>query len=78
MRTAKLAAAVTRAAQAGSDPVVVRFNKLEEFAKRFGYTLQVFGDEFYVRVPSGEIVAVCDTTEEIDEFFLTTHGKGAL
>lgn len=72
--------AVTMVAKLSATPVVIKFNKLLEFAKTKGFDIKVVEKEFWL-VSEGDHDKVffnCEKLEELNEWFIGVFGVDPL
>lgn len=65
----ELATITTLLAKMSADPVIVRYEKLRKFAESVNLRLDPAGEQFEIRDVRGRKLFVCDTTEELADWF---------
>jgi len=73
-REKQMAHLVTMSAKFNAHPTVVRFHKLNEYAKTKGLDIKPEGDEFYI-YKGHAVVHICDTTQELNVWFDAEYGE---
>ena len=77
-QAAVMADVVTAMVRMQSDPTVMRFKKLHEFARTMGLNLVIKNDRFAIQDSHGDVLGVFCTTEDINDWFKKTYLEDVL
>ena len=75
-----MAHAVTMVAKLRADPVIIKFNKLLEFAQTKGFDIKPIEGEFRL-ILAGEpdkVLFTCEKLDELNEWFIAVFGTHPL
>ena len=73
----EMASAFIEVAKLSSNPLVIRFRKLEQFANTVGLNIRVDGD-YFVIYRHGKDLYKCGTTDELNDWFKENYMEEVL
>lgn len=77
-QAAALANITTLIAKMSADPVIIRYEKLKKFAESVNLRLDPSGELFEIKNSKGKVVFTCDSTEELNDWFIENYMEDVL